>query len=260
MAFKMKRPMFAGTAAHKAALKSTRARHLAEGTDPDHGKGHDVDGRDIVDSGKGGKGKDKTTLFVNERKDGEKRKGDDEVRRMVEEGTKLKDNKAPDMTGPDRKNDGTTRTAPKSDYDKAKEKDKDIDKYIRIRDDENASEEERADAQDKINEAYGKGPTDRGDKVRKKKEEEKKADSSKPTEKADTSKDTKTDKIAKGEKPEGTEKASGRMKPGDPGYMKLPESEKLKIQRAAKARHQKALDAWRKGGKEGKRPKRKDYY
>ena len=256
MAFKMKRPMFAGTAAHKAALKSLRSVHLAEGTDPDHGKGHDIDGRDIVDSGKGGKGKDKTTLFVDKRKDGEKRKGDDEVRRMVEEGTKLKDNKAPDMTGPDTKKDDK----PKSDYEKAKEKDSNLDKYIRIRNDKNSSPEEKADAQDKINEAYGRGPTDRGDKVRKKKEEEKKADSSKPTEKADTSKDTKTDKIAKGDKPEGTEKASGRMKPGDPGYMKLPESEKLKIQRAAKQRHQKALDAWRKGGKEGKRPKRKDYY
>jgi hypothetical protein len=235
MAFKMKRPMFAGTAAHKSALKHVISMREADKHDHPHEE-ETVSPKEkpeaVADPGKG-----RDIAY-----EGEKSK-------PVIKGDK-------ELTKPDKKDN----KPPKSDYDKAKEKDKDIDKYIRIRDDENASEEERADAQDKINEAYGKGPTDRGDKVRKKKEEEKKADSSKPTEKADTSKDTKTDKIAKGEKPEGTEKASGRMKPGDPGYMKLPESEKLKIQRAAKERHKKALDAWRKGGKEGKRPKRKDYY
>jgi hypothetical protein len=253
MAFKMKRPMFAGTAAHKSALKSIRAVHLATGTDPDHGKG--------------GKGKDKTTLFV-DKEEKETKEGVSDFGSRRDAGEYKSDK---DMTGPqngtDKKADDQKvkdtkgkKLGEKSDYEKAKEKDSNLDKYIRIRDNENSSPEEKADAQDKINEAYGRGPTDRGDKVRKKKEEEKKADSSKPTEKADTSGDTKTDKIAKGEKPEGTEKASGRMKPGDPGYMKLPESEKLKIQKAAKERHKKALDAWRKGGKEGKRPRRKDYY
>ena len=39
MAFKMKgKPMHMGTAGHKSALKSIRAVHLANGTDPDHGK------------------------------------------------------------------------------------------------------------------------------------------------------------------------------------------------------------------------------
>ena len=236
MAFKMKRPMVMGTPAHKHALKSIRAVHLAEGTDPNHGKGES-----------------KST----------ERKGDKEMRKMLEEGTKLKDTKSSetDPSTPGGKKDK------KSDYEKAKEKDSNLDKYIKIRGDKSKSEQERADAQDKINEAYGKGPTDRGEKLRKKKEAEKKTEETKETKdtskqktvKADTSGDTKADKVAKGDT-SGAEKASGRMKPGDKGYAQLPESEKLKIQKAAKAKHRKALEAWRSGGKKGKRPQRKDYF
>jgi hypothetical protein len=91
------------------------------------------------------------------------------------------------------------------------------------------------------------------------KKEEKKKEKN-VQEKVDTSGGSKIDKIAEGKKPEGAKKASGRMKPGDGGYSKLPESEKLKIQKAAKAKHKTALDAWRKGGKKGKRPQRKSYF
>jgi|TARA_Y100000289_G_C3907711_1_gene142857 hypothetical protein len=153
------------------------------------------------------------------------------------------------------------------DYAAAKEDDPNLEKHIAVRNDPNATEMEKAKAQDAINRAYGKGPTDRAEKLKAKqdaaaasKKEEPKKDSSKPAEKADTSKGTTVDKIAKGEKSEGAQKASGRMKPGDPGYMKLPESEKLKIQKAAKAKHKKALEAWRSGGRKGKRPQRKDYF
>jgi len=235
MAFKMKRPMIMGTPVHKHALKSIRAVHLRDGTDPNHGK---------------------------EESKSTERKGDKEVRKMLEEGTKLKDKKSTlpetDPSTPGGKKDK------KSDYDKAKEKDSNLDKYIKIRGDKSKSEQERADAQDKINEAYGKGPTDRGEKLRKKKEAEKKTQETKDTskqetKKADTSGDSTVDKVAKGDT-SGAEKASGRMKPGDKGYAKLPESEKLKIQKAAKAKHRKALEAWRSGGKKGKRPQRKDYF
>jgi hypothetical protein len=187
-------------------------------------------------------------------KQDEERRGDDEVRRMVEEGTKLKNNKQSE-----------TDNKPLSPYEAAKKKDPNLDTYIATRKDPNASEMEKAKAQDAINAAYGRGPTNRAEKLKAKteeepKKEEPKKDSSKPAEKADTSKGTNIDKIAEGKKPEGAEKASGRMKPGDPGYMKLPESEKLKIQKAAKVRHKKALEAWRSGGRKGRRPRRKDYY
>ena len=191
----------------------------------------------------------------------EERRGDDEVRRMIEEETKLKDNK---------QSEKKTEEKALNPYEAAKKKDPKLDSYIATRKDPNASEMEKAKAQDAINAAYGRGPTNRAEKLKAKadtqpkkeepKKEEPKKDSSKPAEKADTSKGTNMDKIAEGKKPEGAEKASGRMKPGDPGYMKLPESEKLKIQKAAKARHKKALEAWRSGGREGKRPRRKDYY
>ena len=158
--------------------------------------------------------------------------------------------------------DDTPKVSP---YEAAKKKDPKLDSYIATRKDPNASEMEKAKAQDAINAAYGRGPTNRAEKLKAKedaqpKKEEPKKDSSKPAEKADTSKGTNIDKIAEGKKPEGTEKASGRMKPGDPGYMKLPESEKLKIRKAAKAKHKKALEAWRSGGRKGKRPQRKDYF
>ena len=192
-------------------------------------------------------------------KQDEERRGDDEVRRMIEEGTKLKDNK---------KSEKKKEEKAPSAYEAAKKKDPKLDTYIATRNDPNASEMEKAKAQDAINAAYGRGPTNRAEKLKTKadtqpKKEEPKKDSSKSAEKADTSKGTNMDKIAEGKKPEGTEKAGrseGRMKPGDPGYMKLPESEKLKIQRAAKARHKKAIEAWRSGGRKGRRPRRKDYY
>lgn len=189
----------------------------------------------------------------------EERRGEDEVRKMIEEGTELKYNKQSEKK--------TEEKAPSA-YEAAKKKDPKLDSYIATRNDPNASDMEKAKAQDAINAAYGRGPTNRAEKLKAKadtqpKKEEPKKDSSKSVEKADTSKDTTIDKIAEGKKPEGSQKAGrseGRMKPGDPGYMKLPESEKLKIQRAAKARHKKALEAWRSGGRKGRRPRRKDYY
>ena len=158
----------------------------------------------------------------------------------------------------DTKNVDDTKKAPNV-YDEAKKKDPKLDTYISTRKDPNASDMEKAKAQDAINAAYGRGPTDRAEKLKAKQDAQPKKDSSKPAEKADTSKGSTADKIAKGDT-SGAEKASGRMKPGDKGYMKLPESEKLKIQRAAKVKHKKALEAWRSGGKKGKRPQRKDYF
>lgn len=191
------------------------------------------------------------------KKETEERRGDDEVRRMVEEGTKLKDNKQSEK-----------ENKPPSPYEAAKKKDPKLDTYIATRKDPNASEMEKAKAQDAINAAYGRGPTNRAEKLKAKadaqpKKEEPKKDSSKPAEKADTSKGTTIDKIAEGKKPEGSQKATGssqRMKPGDKGYNKLPESEKMKIHRAATARHRKALEAWRKGGRKGKRPQRRNFF
>lgn len=151
-----------------------------------------------------------------------------------------------------------------SPYEAAKKKDPKLDSYIATRKDPNASDMEKAKAQDAINAAYGRGPTDRAEKLKAKedaqpKKEEPKKDSSKPAEEADTSKGTTVDKIAEGEKPEGTQKA-GRMKPGDEGYSKLPESEKRKIHKGATARHKKALQAWREGGRKGKRPQRRNFF
>ena len=244
MAFKMKRPMIMGTPHHKHALKHVISMKEEDKHDHPHVTDEKKRNEATADPGKG-----RDIAY-----EGQKSK-------PIIEGDKKSDKKK----DTDKKTDKKTDNKPPNAYDEAKKKDPNLDKYIRIRKDPDASEMEKAKAQDAINAAYGKGPTDRAEKLKAKegadsKKEEPKKDSSKPAEKADTSKGTNMDKIAEGKKPEGAEKASGRMKPGDPGYMKLPESEKLKIQKAAKAKHKKALEAWRSGGRKGKRPQRKDYF
>ena len=221
MAFKMKRPMFAGTAAHKSALKHVISMREADKHDHPHEE-ETVSPKEkpeaVADPGKG------SDIAYEGEKSKPIIKGDKE------------------LTKPDKKSEGDKKS------DKPKKSLKDMP----------FGSKERIEEYDRR--GWKHDETTHPKKKEEKKEEPKKEEPKKEVkEKVDTSGDSKADKISKGDT-SGAEKASGRMKPGDKGYAQLPESEKLKIQKAAKAKHRKALEAWRSGGKKGKRPQRKDYF
>tara|TARA_R100000995_G_scaffold10708_1_gene4428 strand:- start:615 stop:1280 length:666 start_codon:yes stop_codon:yes gene_type:complete len=215
MAFKMKRPMIMGTPVHTSALKKASA--FKTGDHSEDGHKHSADG---------------TITPVN------------------------LGNPVPDSHPAKEENKPTdVKTKKKSAYDTAKEKNKDLDNLIKIRGDKSKSEQERADAQDKINEAYGKGPTDRGDKLRKKKEAENKTQEKKDTPKQETKKaDTKPDTKATTSKPD-VNNAEDRKKMSHKEIFKAKQA-KRKAKRAKGKALRAAIDKWRAGGSKGPMPTR----
>lgn len=179
-------------------------------------------------------------------------KGDDKDDRSESQKTKT-DEKEEDAAGETTAAGDGDEKKKRSKYDEAKEKNPDLEKHIKTRNDPNASELEKAEAQDAINEAYGKGPTNRAEQVRAKQEKEK-SEGGGDTKGGDT-KATDTKGGDDDTRKLDHRNAEDRKKMTHREIFKQKQAER-RTKKSERQRRRAAVDAWRAGGSKGPMPQK----